>query len=62
MVRVKITITLPEEMVPKIDEYSDTMKMDRSHFIEWLLENAMPLVPTVTESVTNIFKGQVIQK
>ena len=60
MVRVKITITLPEEMVEKIDEHSVTMKMDRSHFIEWLLENAIPLVPTVIGSLTNIFKDQVI--
>lgn len=56
MVRAKITITLPEEMIEKIDKYAATMKMDRSHFIEWLLENAIPLVPAATELLTNIFK------
>jgi len=56
MVRAKITITLPEEMIRKIDEYAASMKMDRSHFIEWLLENAIPLVPAATELLKGIFK------
>jgi len=57
MVRAKITITLPEEMIQKIDEYAATMKMDRSHFIEWLLENAIPLVPAATELLKSIFQS-----
>jgi hypothetical protein len=40
---------LPPKVLEELDKYAESMHMDRSHFLEWLLENAFALMPNFVE-------------
>mgnify|MGYP001082971250 CR=1 FL=1 len=54
--KTTISFYLSDELVKQLDEAAKTVHMNRSTFVEWLLRQALPLVPVVAATMKSIFR------
>lgn len=56
MDKVHITFALSTELAVELDKCARSMGMSRSAFLEWLLGNALPLVPSMAGLMQNVMR------
>jgi Ribbon-helix-helix protein, copG family. len=56
MVKVNISFMLSEDLAKDLDKCAKSMGMNRSAFLEWLLSNSLPLVPSMANLLDSVFK------
>jgi len=57
--KVTISFTLSVDLAKELDKCAESMGMNRSAFLEWLLSKALPIVPAMANVLETIFKSQL---
>lgn len=55
--KITICFTLSPELAKELDKCAESMSMNRSAFLEWLLSQALPSVPVVAKLMEDVFKS-----
>ena len=54
--RYRMTVTLPPDLVERIDKMAKKFNMDRSHFMEWFLEKTFGVYPDLEAAIDGVFR------
>jgi hypothetical protein len=56
MAKITICFMLSENLAKDLDKCAASMGLNRSAFLEWLLSNSLPLVPSMANLLDSVFK------
>jgi len=58
----RITFYLRKDLVKELNKAAKSMHMNKSNFIEWLLETALPRVEPMAKMMKDIFQASIQMK